>query len=79
MYHLLLLDCPWQYGGKKYKPPYKCLSIEELKKLPLKHISHEDSILLIWTTSLMKGNAIELMKYYGFRYEQTLFVWAKTT
>ena len=41
-------------------------------------MTKSDSVLLMWVTSPMIRNAIELIKYYGFSYSSVLFHWIKT-
>ncbi len=69
LYDLVVMDPPWDYGGDKFKPTYPVLSMSDLKQLPIKAITSENSILLIWAIGPMKNNAMELIKHYGFSYK----------
>lgn len=40
----------------------------ELKTLPIREISNENCVMLMWATGPMLDKAISLIKGYGFRY-----------
>ena len=63
------MDPPWKYGGTKYKPPYLCLTFEELKKLPLRYILSEDGFIFLWITTPMKAQGIKLIEFNACKYE----------
>lgn len=71
------MDCPWTYVFDNYKPSYPTLTDAELRVLPIKEISKDDSVLLMWTTGPMKEKALALIKYWNFTYKTSMFVWNK--
>lgn len=56
---------------------YPTLKTPELMKLPVKDISHNDSLLFMWATNPHLAQAIELGKAWGFEYRTVAFVWDK--
>ncbi|MGI9567066.1 MAG: MT-A70 family methyltransferase [Nitrosopumilus sp.] len=89
-YPLLYLDPSWPYnkysntkidvGDKKRRiTPYRPMSIEDLKKLPIPEISEKNSVLLMWATGPHNNSAIEVMKAWGFEYVTWQYSWLKRT
>ena len=87
-YQLLYIDPPWSYnkysntkidlGNKNRRiTPYRPMSLEELKKLPIDKISEKDSVLLLWTTGPHNYSALELIKSWGFKYTTWQYSWLK--
>lgn len=56
---------------------YPTVKLNDLKKLDVKSISAEDSLLFLWTTGPQLANSIELGKAWGFEYKTIAFVWDK--
>lgn len=56
---------------------YPTLKTSELKKLPVKEIARENSLLFMWATNPHLDQAIELGKAWGFEYKTVAFVWNK--
>lgn len=85
-YQIIYADPPWQYddkltGGKVWgsvENHYNTMSVEELKKLPIKNISDDDCILFMWITWPKLVEALELIESWGFKYRTAAFVWVKT-
>jgi len=87
-YSLLYFDPPWSYnkysntqidlGNKDRRiTPYRPMSLEELKELPMDAISEKDSVLLLWTTGPHNHNALELIKEWGFKFTTWQYTWVK--
>ena len=84
-YKTILADCPWEYENKKgdlaargaATSAYSVMPLEEIKRLPVKYIAHEDSLLLLWATSPKLSEALEVIKAWGFEYRTIAFVWCK--
>jgi len=87
-YSLLYVDPPWSYnkysntkidlGNKDRRiTPYRPMSLEELKELPIDNISEKDSILLLWTTGPHNDSALELIKEWGFNFTTWQYTWVK--
>ena len=93
-YNIIYADPPWNYGSRVYTAKtvggkkgafysledyhYKTMSIDEIKKLPIKDISADNSILFLWVTfpNLIEG--LEVIKSWGFTYKTLGFSWLKT-
>ncbi len=56
---------------------YPTVKLNELKKLDVKSIAEEDSLLFLWTTGPQLSNSIELGTEWGFEYKTVAFVWDK--
>lgn len=56
---------------------YPTLKLNELKKLPLKDIASDDSLLFMWSSNPHLAQAIELGQSWGFEYRTVAFVWDK--
>ena len=76
-FHLIYVDFAWEYfvslsGG----PPYKTMTLEEIKKefpgLPLA----KNGIVLMWATNPKLKEAMDLMEFYGLEYK-TNIAWVK--
>jgi len=89
-YQIIYADPPWNLkyiketkaGINTYDVPYKTMSINDICSLPIKDISHEDSILFLWVTDNFVDKIQTVMNSWGFRYITVGFVWnkvAKTT
>lgn len=87
MYSIIYADPCWDYAGreqhnnvKKNKSVinhYPTMTLEDLKKLNVDSICEKDCLLFMWSSSPHLGQAIELMKAWGFSYKTIAFVWDK--
>ena len=85
LYKTVLADPPWEYEDKQSglasrgaaTSAYSVMKLEDIKKLPIKHIADKDSLLLLWATSPMLLKALEVMHAWGFTYRTIAFVWVK--
>ena len=89
-YKTIVCDPPWKYarkwdtGSKKAvvqtqspEPmPYKQMSLEDIKKLPLQNLAAEHCDLYLWTTQKFLPHSFQVLQEWGFRYCQTL-TWCK--
>jgi len=62
-------------SSAKFK--YPTLKKEQLKKIPIREIAKDDSLLFMWTTNPHLEQAIELGNAWGFEYRTVAFVWDK--
>lgn len=88
-YKIIYADPPWSYYNDSTvgrdcttvkgmrRPPYPVMSTEDIKRLPIREIAEDDSILFIWTTDYHLGKCLEVIKAWGFEYKTVGFVWAK--
>ena len=79
-YPVIYCDPPWSYEGdffeKGVKFLYPTMSQDELKALPINELSTTDAIMFMWATCSKLGDAIELIKHWGFEYK-ICAVWDK--
>lgn len=79
---LILSDCPWLYDGKNSPryggASYPCMTVEELKSLPIHLIADKDCALFFWATYPRLQEALEVIEAWGFKYKTCAFVWIKT-
>lgn len=92
-YKTIVVDPPWHYsawgkGSEKCKSPntssnrvipmpYKTMTVDEIKELPVPKIADENCELYLWTTQKYLPDAFEVLKAWNFKYCQTL-TWCKT-
>ena len=90
-YNIIYADPPWNYGSKSavnntsgntIKPlsnHYNTMTLNQLKNLPVKNITKEDAVCFMWVTDSHIDEALELFKWWGFKYKTIVFNWIKTT
>ena len=86
-FNVIYADPPWQYGSKQYQDngrpfdplnrQYSTMSIEQIKKLPIKNIADDNCALFMWCTDSHLKEGIEVMESWGFKYKTIAFVWIK--
>tara|TARA_R110000851_G_scaffold282396_1_gene435918 strand:- start:359 stop:904 length:546 start_codon:yes stop_codon:yes gene_type:complete len=86
-YNTIVIDPPWAIGsfgntgrkGHKIKPMsdnYKTMSIEDIKKMPIKEIATDNAFIFLWTTHTFLPECFDILKEWGFKYHLTL-TWDK--
>ena len=82
-YHIIYADPPWQVKKilRKCRPnqvamDYPTMSLDEIKALPVKDISEDNSCLFLWTTHSYLPKAFSVMEAWGFKYQRTI-TWDK--
>jgi len=83
-YKIIYADPPWKFKtwsekgkGRSAEKHYKTMELNDIKKLPLADISEDDCILFLWATSPMLQQAFEVMKAWGFSFQEVAFTWVK--
>lgn len=87
-YDIIYADPPWQYKSKenvavksvlngKLNTHYQTMTLDEIKSLPIKDISNDNSLLFMWVVSPMLDDCIEVIKAWGYKYSTVAFVWHK--
>ena len=84
-FRVILSDNPWSFSDnltmdetkRGADSQYSTLSIEDLKKLPVKDIAEDDSVLILWCPSTHLQEGLDVMKAWGLRQTQT-HIWVKT-
>lgn len=74
-YRAGLADCPWNFANysekgeaKNPNQHYACMSLADIARLPVERLFADDSALLMWGTSPMLDQQIQIMGAWGFRY-----------
>lgn len=68
----------WSDKGAEKSPQahYTCMTVKEIKALPVAKLAHDDCLLVMWTTAPMLPQSLEIMREWGFTYS-TAGAWAK--
>lgn len=82
-YNIIYADPAWSYDDKSLnrggaERHYKTMGIEDIKALPIKDISADDSILFMWATFPKLQEGLDVIKAWGFEFKTLAFVWIKT-
>jgi N6-adenosine-specific RNA methylase IME4 len=56
---------------------YGTMTIDELKKMPIKDIANENSLCFMWLVSPKVDLGIEVLKEWGFTFVTIAFIWHK--
>lgn len=80
----ILADPPWQFQNRtgKMAPEHKrlarysTLSLEEIKKIPVKDVAADTCHLYLWVPNALLAEGLEVMKAWGFVYKSNL-IWYK--
>ena len=89
-YNIIYADPPWQYNDKmKMKGVYgnirgaesfyNTMCLKDIKQLPIKEITKDDSILFMWVTMPFLKDCFDVIKSWGFNYKTCGFCWVKKT
>lgn len=80
----IVIDPPWsvkfiklKIRPNQIKMPYETMNQDELKNIKVDLLADEDCGLFLWTTHTFLPDALELMKYWGFKYH-CIITWNKT-
>ncbi len=84
-YSLIAADPPWDFKlysakgqGKSAQNHYACMSLDDIKALPVSQLAQKDCCLFLWATWPMLPQGMEVMKAWGFQFK-TGGVWHKKT
>lgn len=80
----ILADPPWQFQNRtgKMAPEHKrlarysTLTLDEIKKIPVKDFSMDSSHLYLWVPNALLKEGLEVMAAWGFTYKTNL-IWYK--
>lgn len=85
-YKCIVVDPPWpERMSNKYNKtrnrrpaslPYKTMSIDSIKRLPVGDLAGEDAHLWLWTTNSHLRAAFDVIESWGFKYLTTI-TWVK--
>jgi N6-adenosine-specific RNA methylase IME4 len=84
-YGMIVADPPWTYKNYSRKgehkgaaAQYSCLSLEDIKALPVGQLAAPNAILVLWATNPLLNQSFEVMKAWGFTFK-TAGHWVKKT
>ena len=84
-YKTIVIDPPWNISlagkvkrreNRANQLPYKVMSLEEIKQLPIKNLSDIGAHIYLWTTNKYLKESFDVLKGWGANYHLTL-VWVK--
>ena len=83
-FNVIYVDPPWTFRtwsnrGKCRSPEkhYDCMSLADVRALPVPDIAAEDCALFLWATDPLLPEAFKLIEAWGFTYKTVAFHWAK--
>jgi len=83
-YGVLYLDPPWSFTtysdkgkGRSAESHYDCMSLDDIKALPILDFADDNCILFMWITDPMLEKGFEVIRSWGFEYKTVAFTWAK--
>jgi N6-adenosine-specific RNA methylase IME4 len=83
---VILADPPWTFAtysrkgkGRSAEAHYDCMSLADIKALPVADWAAPDCALFLWATDPSLPQALEVIEAWGFAYKTVAFTWAKTT
>ncbi len=83
-YNTIYADPPWTFStyspkglGRSSEAYYDCMSLDEIKSLPVLDFAAPDCVLLLWITDPMLDKAFDVINAWGFTYKTVGFYWAK--
>ena len=84
-YNIIYADPPWQFKyyskkGEEKKSAqchYSCMTLDDIKALPISRLAAKDCVLLMWVTFPFLEKGFEVIKEWGFEYKTCGFTWVK--
>jgi len=82
-FDIVVADPPWRFKsnsaarpGKNALSHYDCMTLAEIKALPVREIAAKDALLLLWVTVPFLRLGLEVVDAWGFEYVSELS-WSK--
>jgi N6-adenosine-specific RNA methylase IME4 len=83
--NFILADPPWTFKtyskkgkGRSAEQHYDCMTLDDIRHLPVEKILLPDAYLALWVTTPMLFNAQRVAESWGFNhYSGSLFAWVK--
>jgi N6-adenosine-specific RNA methylase IME4 len=83
-YKVIYADPPWTFStysrkgkGRSAEAYYDCMTLADIKALPVAEWAADDCVLLLWATDPLLEKAFEVIRAWGFTYKTVGFYWAK--
>lgn len=77
-------DPPWRFKtwshrgeGKGASQHYACMSLDDIKRLPVADIATDDAVLFLWVVQSMLPEAVEVIRAWQFEFKTVGFFWVK--
>ena len=83
-YSVVYADPCWQYSDRmsghsfSLDHEYATMHLRDIKALPVGDVAAKDSVCVMWVTSPMLPDGLEVIKAWGFKYVTVAFCWVKT-
>jgi N6-adenosine-specific RNA methylase IME4 len=84
-YGQLMVDTPWSFANysakgerKNAKSHYTCMTLDEIKRLPVSQLAGPDCLLMMWATNPLLNVAFDVLAGWGFQFK-TAGHWVKRT
>lgn len=81
---VILADPPWTFAtrsnkgkGRSPEQHYSCMTLEEIKDMPVAGICEKDSVLLMWATDPLFNVAFDVITAWGFTFKTIGYHWVK--
>ena len=82
-YRFIMADPPWSFTTysakgqrKSAQRHYQCMTLSEIKALPVAHLAAPDCLLWLWATNPMLDAAMDTLRAWGFAFK-TAGHWVK--
>lgn len=79
-YQVIYADPAWAYENwskegahKNASSHYDCMTIDDIKKLPVGQLASKDCVLFLWVTDPLLQEGLDVMKAWGFKYQTVAF------
>jgi N6-adenosine-specific RNA methylase IME4 len=83
-YRVIYADPPWTFStysrkgkGRSAEAYYDCMSLDEIKAVPVAQWAAKDCTLFLWTTDPLLEQALGVIRAWGFTYKTVAFHWVK--
>lgn len=84
-FDFIMADPPWQYKNYSRKGEHKgaaaqydCMSLDDIKALPVGQLASPNAILMLWATNPLLNRAFDVMAAWGFTFKSAGH-WVKKT
>ena len=83
-YGAIYVDPPWTYEtysdkgkGRSPEQHYECMTLAEIKALPVAQIAAKDCVLFMWVIDTHMPMALDVITAWGFKHKTKAFSWIK--
>jgi N6-adenosine-specific RNA methylase IME4 len=83
-YQVIYADPPWSFStysakgkGRSAEAYYDCMTLADIKALPVAEWAADDCVLLMWVTDPCLKQGLDVIDAWGFTYKTVGFYWAK--